>query len=131
MSNTDSSECGGDKDEAGTEDLEDTEDSGHADTIRMKRPINTARLSTKKQKHGRGKARFRGLKFRGSPFNLTEILKELKPEQRTAVEEIGLGSILDFDIAAVPTKLAYYACLRYLRTSLNLVWYFEDTLLSY
>lgn len=92
-----------------TEDVPDTEDSQSGDTTRMKWQVTKARLNKKNLKKARGKAQFRGLKLRGSPNNLREVVKELKPEQRKAVTEMGLGSILDFDISAVPSKLAYYS----------------------
>lgn len=100
---------GSDEDADDTDNVVDTEDSYNADKIRKKRQVNKARLSKKKQKIGRGKPQFQGLRHRGTPTTLRDVIKGLKPEQRKAVTEMGLGSILDFDIGAIPSKLAYYA----------------------
>lgn len=66
----DSSEDDNEEDEYGTDNVEDTDDSGNEEDIRSKRQVNKARLNAKKPKKGRGKAQFKGLKFRGGTNQL-------------------------------------------------------------
>lgn len=61
-----------------------------------------------KDKNEKNPSNINGIRTRTSPKTLHETVKLLKEEQRTAVEAMGLGSLLNMTVDGVPSKLGYF-----------------------